>query len=138
MSGPPKKKDSRAGREAQRTNKYAYTLDNSLHLVRRPTDSASQENRSPKNDSAAGLSRAQSNDALYQQWLSLSAREQDVIALTCLGYKNHHIAFRLGLSVTTVKSYIQTACHKLNLHSKTDIRLKFYGWDFSAWEQPHR
>lgn len=138
MSGPQKKKDWRAG--AQPTNKYAYTLDNSLHLVRRPTDTASQENRFPKNDpdDAVGLSRAQPIDALYQQWLSLSAREQDVIALTCLGYKNHHIAFRLGLSVTTVKSYIQTACHKLNLHSKTDIRLKFYGWDFSAWERPHR
>lgn len=134
MSGPQKKKDSRAG--AQRTNKYAYTLENSLHLVRRPRTSASQENRSPKNDpvDAASLSRAQSTDALYQQWLSLSAREQDVIAFTCLGYKNQQMAFRLGLSVATVKSYIQTACYKLNLHSKTDIRLSFYGWDFSAWE----
>jgi len=134
MSGPQKKHDRRAG--AQRTNKYAYTLDNSLHLVRRPTHSAGQEDPSHRNDAshAAGLPGAQSTDALYQHWLSLSAREQDVIALTCLGYKNQQMAFRLGLSIATVKSYIQTACYKLTLHSKTDIRLRFYGWDFSAWE----
>lgn len=134
MSDPQKKKDSRAG--AQRTNKYAYTLENSLHLVRRPPHSASQENRDPKHDpaEAVGPSRAQPPGELYQQWLSLSPREQDVVAFTCLGYKNQQIAFRMGISAATVKSYIQTACYKLNLHSKTDIRLRFYGWDFSAWE----
>ena len=134
MSDPQKKKNWRA--DPQRTNKYAYTLENSLHLVRRPTHSASQENRSPKHDpaEAVGLPPAQPADKVYQEWLSLSPREQDVVAFTCLGYKNHQIAFRMGISAATVKSYIQTACYKLNLHSKTDIRLRFYGWDFSAWE----
>ena len=56
------------------------------------------------------------------------------MALTCLGYKNQQIAFQLGLSVTTVKSYIQSVFHKLNLHSKTEIRLAFVHWDFSKWQ----
>jgi len=70
---------------------------------------------------------------LYDRWLSLSFREQQVIALTCLGYKNDLIAFKLGLSTTTVKSYIQKVCNKLGLHSKTEIRLTFAGWDFSKF-----
>jgi DNA-binding CsgD family transcriptional regulator len=70
---------------------------------------------------------------LYDCWLSLSVREQQVVALTCLGYKNQQIAFKLGLSTTTVKSYIQNVCNKLGLHSKTEIRLTFVNWDFSEW-----
>jgi DNA-binding NarL/FixJ family response regulator len=73
------------------------------------------------------------NSELYDRWLSLSFREQQVIALTCLGYKNDQIAFKLGLSTTTVKSYIQKVCNKLDLHSKTEIRLTFAGWDFSKF-----
>ena len=71
---------------------------------------------------------------LYDRWLSLSSREQQVIALTCLGYKNDQIAFKLGLSTTTVKSYIQKVCNKLDLHSKTEIRVTFAGWDFSKFQ----
>jgi DNA-binding NarL/FixJ family response regulator len=134
MSDPQKKKSERAG--SQQTNKYAYTLANSLHLVRRPKSSANQENRLPEDDSdlAVSLPYDKKTDELYQRWLSLSPREQDVIALTCLGYKNQQIAFRLGLSVGTVKSYLQNVCYKLDLHSKTEIRLTFVYWDFSAWE----
>jgi len=134
MSDPRKKKNERAG--LQRTNKYSFTLGNLLRLVRRPADSANQENRLPEDDPTLPVSLPYDKNTgdLYQRWLNLSAREQDVVALTCLGYKNHQIAFRLGLSVTTVKSYIQKVCYKLDLHSKTDIRLTFVHWDFSAWK----
>ena len=134
MSDPQKKKNGRAG--SQQTNKYSFTLGNLLKLVRRPSDSANQENRLPEDDPnlAVSLPYDQNTDELYQSWLSLSSREQQVVALTCLGYKNQQIAFRLGLSVTTVKSYIQNVCYKLDLHSKTEIRLVFVQWDFSAWE----
>lgn len=70
---------------------------------------------------------------LYDRWMSFSIREQQVIALTCLGYKNDQIAFKLGLRTTTIKSYIQKVCNKLGLHSKTEIRLTFVGWDFSEF-----
>jgi len=127
----PRKQNPRAG--SQRTNKYAYTLTNSLHLIR-SSNSTGQEHRSSKDESAVDPPRDKNTDELYQRWLSLSPREQDVVALTCLGYKNHQIAFRLGLSVTTVKSYLQTVFHKLDLHSKTELRLIFYGWDFNGWK----
>jgi DNA-binding NarL/FixJ family response regulator len=127
----PRKPNSRAG--AQRTNKYAYTLTNSVHLIRAST-STRQETRSSTNESAVSPPHTKHMDELYQRWLSLSAREQDVVALTCLGNKNQQIAFRLGLSLATVKSYLQTVFYKLNLHSKTELRLQFYGWDFSKWE----
>ena len=134
MSDPQKKKDRRAG--SQRTTKYSFTLGNLLQLVRRPADSANQENRLSEDDPnlPVSLPYDKNTNELYQRWLNLSPREQDVVALTCLGYKNHQIAFRLGLSVTTVKSYIQKVCYKLDLHSKTDIRLTFVHWDFSAWQ----
>lgn len=70
---------------------------------------------------------------LYDRWMSLSLRQQQVIALTCLGYKNDQIAFKLGLTTATVKSYIQDVCNKLGLHSKTEIRVTFAGWDFSEF-----
>lgn len=134
MADPQKRKHGRAG--SQQTNKYSYTLGNLLKLVRRSADSANQENRLSEDDPnvAVSLPYNQNTDELYQLWLSLSSREQQVVAFTCLGYKNQQIAFRLGLSTTTVKSYIQTVCHKLNLHSKTEIRVVFAQWDFSGWK----
>jgi DNA-binding NarL/FixJ family response regulator len=134
MSDPQKKKNERAG--SQRINKYFSILGNSLRLVRRSADPANQENRLPEDDSdlPVSLPYGKNTDALYERWMSLSTREQQVVALTCLGYKNQQIAFRLGLSVTTVKSYIQNVCYKLGLHSKTEIRLAFVHWDFSQWQ----
>src|SRR5215207_2261007 len=129
MADPRKKKSSRNG--TQQTNRYFHVLVSPLRLVNR-TDPAAQENRTPNNRPGnAGGRRSTDKDSfeLYDRWHSLSAREQDVVALTCLGYKNQQIAFRLGLSVTTVKSYIQNVCHKLNVHSKTEIRLAFVHWD---------
>ena len=120
----------------QQKKKYSYILGEPLHLE--GTDLATQEKHRLKkanSDSlAVSLLGGQNIDDLYQRWLSFSPRDQDVIALTCLGYTNRQIAFRLGISVGTVKSYIQNVFYKLNLHSKTDLRLTFYGWDFSAWK----
>ena len=134
MADPRRKKNERA--DSQQTNKYSFTLGNLLKLVRRSDDSANQENRLPEDNPelAVGLSLSQNDDELYQRWMSLSSREQQVVALTCLGYKNQQIAFRLGLKTYTIKSYIQTACYKLSLHSKTEIRVAFAQWDFSKWQ----
>jgi len=120
---------------SQQKKKYEYILGEHLHLE--TTNSATQEtlkqNEQVSDSPAVSPSRDQKFDDLYQRWLSLSSRDQDVIALTCLGYTNRQIAFRLGISLVTVKSYIQIVLIKLDLHSKIDIRLTFYGWDFSAW-----
>ena len=68
-------------------------------------------------------------------WVMLSRREQHVTALTCLGYTNPQIAARLGLSMGTVKSYLDHVFHKSGLRSKADLRVFFAPWDFSEFEQ---
>ena len=134
MADPRKKKSSRNG--SPQTNRYFHVLVSPLRLVNR-TDPAAQESPSsttPPGNAGGRRSTDRVSFELYDRWLALSAREQDVVALTCLGYKNQQIAFHLGLSVTTVKSYIQNVCYKLNVHSKTEIRLAFVHWDFSKWQ----
>ena len=133
MATPRKKKSSRVG--PPQTNRSFHVLVSPLRLVNR-ADPAAQENHTSNNRPGnAGGRRSTDKDSfeLYDRWLALSAREQDVVALTCLGYKNQQIAFRLGLSVTTVKSYIQKVCYKLRLQSKVEIRVAFANWDFSTW-----
>ena len=134
MAPPRKNKSSRTG--PQQTNRYFHVLAPPLHLVdrRNPATQEDPASKTPPGHADGRRSSDKNAFALYDRWLNLSAREQDVVALTCLGYKNHQIAFRLGLSVTTVKSYIQKVCYKLDLHSKTEIRLAFVNWDFSAWQ----
>ena len=113
-----------------------YALD--VLLPNLSSDSATQENQFSEETTgsvlAAGLVHDRYHDPLYHSWVSLSSREQDVTALTCLAYTNRQIAFRLGISVETVKSYLQNVLRKLGLHSKTDLRLLYANWDFSAWD----
>lgn len=134
MAIPRKKKTSRV--DPQQTNRYFHVLVSPLRLVNRTDPAAQEDHASKARPGNAGGRRSTDQEAfeLYDRWLALSAREQEVVALTCLGYKNQQIAFRLGLSITTVKSYIQNVCYKLNVHSKTEIRLAFVHWDFSEWE----
>lgn len=69
-------------------------------------------------------------------WDKLSAREQDVTALTCLRFTNSQIAGRLNISTETVKSYIERVLNKsVGLKTKADLRVFFAEWDFSAWER---
>lgn len=130
------KKTSRVG--SQQKNRYFHVLAPTLRLVNRK-DSATQENQTSNTqhgNSLAGGRRSTDRAyfELYDHWQNLSPREQDVVALTCLGYKNQQIAFRLGLSVTTVKTYIQKVCYKLRLNNKIEIRVAFANWDFSKWQ----
>jgi len=76
---------------------------------------------------------AQDNRKLF--WDKLSAREQDVTALTCLSFTNLQIAGRLNLSPETVKSYIKQVLNKSGFKAKSDLRVYFADWDFSAWER---
>jgi DNA-binding NarL/FixJ family response regulator len=130
MSGPRKKKSSRNG--PQQTNRYFHVLAPSLHLVNR-RNPATQENptsnaRSGNADGRRSTDRV--SFELYDRWLALSPRERQVTHLTCMGYKNTQIAFQMGVSVGTVKSYLQHVLFKTGVQSKTDLRLKFHGFDF--------
>jgi DNA-binding NarL/FixJ family response regulator len=132
MADPRKKKSSRNG--SQQTNRYFHVLVSPLRLVDR-RNPATQENTpsdTRSGNTLRGGRRSTDKDAfeLYDRWLALSPRERQVTYLTCLGYKNEQIAFHMGVSVGTVKSYLQHVFLKIQVPSKTELRLKFHGFDF--------
>jgi DNA-binding NarL/FixJ family response regulator len=51
--------------------------------------------------------------------------------------KNMQIAFKMGVSVATVKSYLQNVFNKIGVRSKTELRLKFVHFDFEK-HTPYR
>jgi len=83
---------------------------------------------------AAGLTQYRSIDELWPKWETLSPREQDVTALTCLGLTNRQIAARLALSPETVKTHIRNALLKFGVSKKTELRHILAHWDFSGWQ----
>jgi DNA-binding NarL/FixJ family response regulator len=85
---------------------------------------------------AAGLAHLQTSDGLKQCWETLSGREQEVTALTCLGYTNRQMAARLHVSPTTVKGYVRRALVKWQTHGKEELRILLASWDFSDWGPP--
>ena len=114
-------------RSQQAKREYSYHVENLSRL--QPINNA----LSPAQDSKV--------DERSKRWESLSPREQEVTALACLRYTNPQIAARLGLSLGTVRSYLEKASGKLRLQDKTDLRVFFAGWDFSEFERrkdPHR
>lgn len=112
-----------------------YNLDEELLDVL--IQLADQEQRSPEDVHADLLANAlaqrHTHEVLWQRWESLSPREQDVTALTCLGYTNRQIAARLHVAPDTVKGYVRQVLVKFNLHSKDELRMILGHWDFSAW-----
>ena len=82
-----------------------FELDETLHTAL--ANLADQEQR-PEDEIqadliAAGLAQHYSTKELHQRWDSLSFRERDVAALTCLGYTNQQIAAKLKVSPDTIK-----------------------------------
>lgn len=124
----------------QKNKTYHFVLGNPFPIEFE--NLATQENNKNLDvDSlAVSSSHIPQHDELYQRWILLSPREQDVTALTCLRFTNPQIAARLGLSKETVKTYLQKVLNKFGLQSKADLRVMFANWDFSAWErrQSHR
>jgi|SRR5919108_3490164 DNA-binding CsgD family transcriptional regulator len=82
---------------------------------------------------AAGLNQYRSFGELWHKWESLSPREQEVTALTCLGLTNQQIAARLSLSRDTIKTHIRNVLFKFGLNSKAELRHILANWDFSGW-----
>jgi DNA-binding NarL/FixJ family response regulator len=68
-----------------------------------------------------------------RQWEALSLREQEVAAMTCLGFTNHQIAARLVVSPNTIKTHIRNIFYKCNVNSKAELRELLSGWDFQEW-----
>jgi DNA-binding CsgD family transcriptional regulator len=82
---------------------------------------------------AVGLNYLNTSDTLKKRWETLSDRERDVSAYTCLGYTNRMMASRMSVSPNTVKGYMHGASVKLRVRGKGELRLLLAEWDFSAW-----
>jgi DNA-binding CsgD family transcriptional regulator len=79
------------------------------------------------------LQERRATNTRLNDWSSLSPREQEVTALTCLNYTNRQIAAQLNISPETVKTHIRNVLYKFSLHNKQELRQSLTGWDFSAW-----
>jgi DNA-binding NarL/FixJ family response regulator len=105
------------------------------------TELAQQEQRPEEeihdNLLAAALAQRDTSEDVWNCWQVLSPREQEVTALTCLGYTNNQIASRLGVSQTTIKTHLRNILTKFNLHSKVELRLALQAWDFRKWDHTH-
>jgi DNA-binding CsgD family transcriptional regulator len=75
---------------------------------------------------------------LEERWDALSEREQQVVALACLGHRNYEIAGILAIAPETVKTHLQKVFVKFNLHSRKELRLALRNWDFAEWWEHHQ
>ena len=106
-------------------------------LVAAIKDVARQQQRAEKDIVAdftkAGLNQFLTQSELENRWAALSHREQQVVALVCLGYRNYEIAKILVISPDTVKTHLQGIFNKFDLRSGRELRLALKNWDFSEW-----
>jgi DNA-binding CsgD family transcriptional regulator len=68
-----------------------------------------------------------------ERWHELSRREQEIIALYCLGYTSEEIEKRFTLSTNTVKTHLRNGMQKLGLTSRSELKQALADWDFSTW-----
>ncbi len=80
-----------------------------------------------------GLNQFLTQSELENRWSALSRREQQVVALICLGHRNYEIAKILVVSPDTVKTHLQSIFNKFDLRSGKELRLALKNWDFRDW-----
>lgn len=111
-------------------------------LVAAIKDVAQQQERSETEVIAdfakVGLNQFLTQSQLEERWLSLSHREQQVVALVCLGYRNYEIAQTLVIAPETVKTHLQHIFGKFDLRGSRELRLALKNWDFVEWWQQNR
>ena len=86
----------------------------------------------------AGLNQFLTQNELENRWASLSQREQQVVALICLGHRNYEIANILSIAPETVKTHLQRIFDKFELRSSKELRLALRDWDFRDWWEEHQ
>ena len=86
----------------------------------------------------AGMDSFAMQEDSVKRWNSLTRREQEVVALVCLGQRNYEIADILSIAPETVKSHLQNIFIKYNLRSRKELRLTLQNWDFASWWAEHQ
>lgn len=79
------------------------------------------------------LARRQVMDEALQHWHSLTPREQQVVALICVGLTYAQVGAELGITYETVKVHMRHALEKFEVRSRFDLRQALAGWDFPTW-----
>ena len=87
-------------------------------------------------DSAAAREGRAETKALLCELSSLTPQQLRVLDMICRGLQNKHVAFELGISVTTVKVHVSEILRKLNVRSRTDAIIKISSLDFDRGERP--
>jgi len=85
-----------------------------------------------------GLNQFLTQNELENRWSSLSHREQQVVALICLGHRNYEIANILSIAPETVKTHLQRIFDKFHLRSSKELRLALKDWNFRDWWQDNQ
>jgi DNA-binding CsgD family transcriptional regulator len=106
-------------------------------LIATIKDMAKQERRTEEEIvtefTKAGLNQFLTQNELDNRWSALSHREQQVVALICLGHRNYEIANILGIAPETVKTHLQRIFDKFQLRSSKELRLALRDWNFRDW-----
>ena len=114
-----------------------YHVD--LNMAKYLENLALEQDRDPeqvaKEILAQGIAQHIQTEQNIEIWERLSPREQEVVALVCLGYMNREIGEKLYISPDTVKSHVSRILRKLKLSSRIEIQHMLAEWDFSDWER---
>ena len=86
----------------------------------------------------AGMDSFAVHEDAVKRWNSLTRREQEVVALVCLGQRNYEIADILSIEPGTVKAHLQNIFTKYDLRSRRELRLALRTWDFASWWAKHQ
>jgi DNA-binding CsgD family transcriptional regulator len=85
----------------------------------------------------SGMKALSEKDKYEEIWTSLTAREQQVTALLCMGYRSSEIAARLGVSYETIRSHSKHVYAKFGLNRKA-LSAALERWDFESWWESHQ
>jgi ATP/maltotriose-dependent transcriptional regulator MalT len=123
----------------KKKTRRAYLLDQELNLALREV---AQKQGRPEEEvlqdfARKGQEQFSREGDLEARWDSLTGREKEVLALACMGQRNHEIAQTLGIAVETVKSHLQNIFYKFGMRSRRELRLAMQNWEFEKWWQDH-
>lgn len=128
------------GKRDRKESARVFLQDEELIAVIK--DVAKQQKRAEEEVMAdftkVGLKQFLAQHELQDRWASLSQREQQVVALICLGYRNYEIAQTLVIAPETVKTHLQRVFDKFHLRSSKELRLALKDWDFRDWWEHNR
>lgn len=77
------------------------------------------------------------DSSVRKQWFALTVRERQVVALVCMGYRNHEIATILGVGYPTIQTHLQKIFRKFGLRSRNEIRAALVSWPAEEWWSYH-